>query len=575
MNKPEHGTGRLIERVIPGIGVARTYQRRWLRADLIAGVTIFAMLVPQGMAYGELAGIAPVVGLYTALAALIGYALFGSSRQLMIGPEASSAILVATAIAPIAAGGDPARYAMLATLLAMLVGGLALIAGLARMGFLADFVSKPILIGYISGASFIIISSQLGKLFGIKINGDNVFLKIWNLIKNIGQTSWLTLGIGLFLIAFLVVLRRFAPRVPGAIIVVVVMTLISALLHLDTFGVKVVGQVSAGLPRLAIPDIRFADILALLPPAFFLTLIVFTDAVLTARSFAEKHGEKVDGNRELIGLGAANITSSLLGGFPVAASQSRTGVNDEAGGKTQLVGIVTAALLVVFLLWFTSLLASLPQVALAAIIISAAINLIKFKALQEVYHVRRVEFALALVTFFGVLSVGVLAGILVAVSLSLLVVISRISRPHDAVLGSVEGIDGYHDIDAYANSETVPGLIAYRFDAPLFFANADYFLTQARELIAAAELPIAWFLIDAEAIIDIDVTAVEALKKLYGELDRKGIALVIARASQPLQKMLRRGGLTNLIGTEHIYPTVRTGVQSFLERKRELAEETQ
>ncbi len=570
--KPVPGALHMIETVIPGVRMIRTYQRRWLRADLLAGVTIFAMLVPQGMAYGELAGVAPVAGLYTAIGALVGYALFGSSRRLMLGPEASSAILVAATLAPVAAGSDPASYAMLAAVLALLVGGVALLAGLARIGFIADFVSRPILIGYIIGASFIIIASQLGKLFGIKITADEFFQKIWSVITNIDQTSWLTLGIGLFLIAFLLLLRHFAPKVPGGIIVVVGMTLLSALAHLDQHGVALVGQIPAGLPHPMIPHVKLSDVLNLLLTATTLTLIVFTDVALTARLFAEKHNEKADANRELIGLGGANIVAGLIQGFPVAASQSRTVVNDETGGKTQVVGIIAAICLLIFLQWFTPLLASLPQVALAAIIIAAAVNLINFKPLLEVYRVRPIEFFLALITLLGVLTVGVLYGVLIAVVLALLIVISRISRPHDAVLVSVEGIDGYHDIDAYTGSETVPGLIAYRFDAPLFFANADRFLTQARELIAAAGLGVKWFLIDAEAIIDIDVTAAEMLKKLQSELKRKGIVLAIARTSEPLQRMLKRCGLTDLIGSEHFYPTVGTGVQAFIDRQSVIGE---
>jgi SulP family sulfate permease len=566
MKKSTHSALRYIEMIMPGFRIARTYQRQWLGADLFAGVTIFAMLVPQGMAYGELAGVAPVIGLYTAIGALAGAAIFGSSRRLMIGPESSSALLVAAAVASVAAGSSPARFATLAALLALLVGVVALVAGIARVGFLADFVSKPILIGYITGVSLIMIAGQLGKLFGITIASENFFQTIVEFITRLGQTHILTLMIGLVLLTSLLVLRHFAPKVPGGILVVVIMTIVSARLHLDTYGITVVGPIPSGFPPFRLFDFRFTDVWNLLPSALILTLIVFTDAMLTERSFAEKHGEKVDANRELIGLGAANIASGLLQGFPAAASQSRTAVNDAAGGRTQLVGIVAAALLMVFLFWFTRLLESLPQVALAAIIIGAAINLIDIKPLQKVYRVRRVEFFLALITLIGVLSIGVLAGILVAVALALLIVVSRISRPHDAVLGSVEGVDGYQDIEAYANSETVPGLIAYRFDAPLFFANADYFLTQVRELIAAAVFPVEWMLIDAEAIIDIDVTAIEALSTLQRELEHKGIVLAIARANHPLQEMLKRAGLTERIGLEHLYPTVRTGVQAFLEQ---------
>jgi len=486
MKKSTHYAKRLIKTVMPGLGVARSYQRPWLWADLFAGVTIFAMLVPQAMAYGELAGVAPVFGLYTAIGAALGYALFGSSRRLMIGPESSSALLVAAAVAPVAAG-SPARFVVLTALLALLVGVIALVAGLARFGFLADFVSKPILLGYINGVAVLMIVGQLGKLFGIPIESENVIQQLGELFTHLGQTQVLALTVGLALLVFLLVLRRFAPRMPAALIVVVLMTIISSLFHLSTYGVAVVGTIPSGLPQFGLPDLSLTDAWNLLPSALSLTLIIFTDAVLTARSVAEKQGERVDANRELIGLGAANLASGMLQGFPAAASQSRTAVDNAVGGKTQLVGIVAAALLMAFLLWFTHLLVNLPQIVLAVIIIAAAINLIEIKPLVRVYRLRYVEFSLMLVTFVGVLSIGVLGGILVAVVLALVVVIGRISRPHDAVLGSIEGVDGYQDIEGYSNCEMVPGLIAYRFDAPLFFANADHFLLEVQELIDAAD----------------------------------------------------------------------------------------
>jgi len=563
-----------LEKAIPGIRVARTYERHWLLVDLFAGVTIFAMLVPQGIAYAQLAGVSPVAGLYTAIGAMLGYALFGTSQRLMIGPESTTALIVATAVAPFATGGDPARFALLVTLMALLVGVITLIAGLARFGFLADFVSKPILIGYITGIAIIMIVSQLGKLFGIPIQNENFILQIVELFTHLGQTRILTLVIGLVLLVFLLVLRRFAPRVPGGLIVVVVMTIISAILQLDTYGVAVVGPITPGLPKPGLPDVSLSDVWNLLPPSLILTLIVFTDAVLTARVFADKRGEKVNANRELIGLAASNIISGLFQGFPAGASQSRTAVDDTSGGKTQLVGIVAAALLVAFLLWFTHLLESLPQMVLGVIIIAAAISLIEIKPLLQVYRVRRVEFFLALVTLIGVLIIGVMAGILVAVLLALIVVIGRISRPHDAVLGAVKGVDGYQDIEAYANSETEPGLIVYRFDAPLFFANADYFLNQVQELIDEAIPSIDWLLIDAEAIVDIDVTAVEALSKLQSELEGKGVVMAIARASQPSQEILQRAGLTERIGSSYFFPTVRTGVRAFNEQQEELTGES-
>lgn len=392
---------RWVETVFPCLRVARTYQRRWLRADLFAGLAIFALLVPQGMAYGELAGVAPVAGLYTAIAALIGAAVFGSLRRLIFGPESSSALLVAATVAPLAAGGGAARFAALASLLALLVGCIALAAGLARFGFLADFVSRPILLGYIAGVSLMMLVGQLGKLFGIPLTNEQFFPMIAELVSRLGQTHVLTLGIGLALLAFLLLLRRFAPHVPGSVIVVALAALVSALLGLERYGITVVGTLPSGFPQLSLPGLRLADVWTLLPLALILTLIMFTDAALTERSFAQKQGEQVDVNRVLIGLAAANLAAGLLRGFPAAASQSRTAVNEAAGGKTPLVGLVAAVLLVVFLLWFTRLLASLPQVALASIIVVAALNLIEVKPILKVYRVRRVEFLLAIIALLG------------------------------------------------------------------------------------------------------------------------------------------------------------------------------
>jgi len=547
--------------------LARTYQLRWLRSDLLAGATMFAVLVPQGMAYGELAGVAPVAGLYTAFIAMLFYALFASSRYLMIGPESTTAILVAASVGPLVAGGDPVRYATLVAMVTIMVGVIAIIAGIARMGFIADFVSKPILIGYMDGAALIIIGSQLGKLFGIKTQGNAFFDKLWSIITQLGQTQWLTLAIGLILIALLIILRRISPKIPGAIIVVVLSTLASWLFHLDTHGVSVVGQIPAGLPKPTFPDIQFGDIGSLLPAAFSLTLLAYVTGIIPARAIAEKKREKLDANQEFIAMGVANLAAGFSQGFIAAGSQSRTGVNDAAGGKTQLVSLVAAVLLFIFLLWFTPLLQWLPLVALAAIVIVAAAATLQINPVRALFKVRATEGYLALATFIGVLVVGVLGGIILAVILSLLLIIQKLMRPHDAVLGAIEGIDGFHAIEQHESSETIPGLIVYRFDAPLFFANGNYFVKQARQLVADAETPVEWFLVDAERIFDIDVTAAEACRALLDEFDRQGIVLAIARASQAAYQMLERTGLVDRIGAGHFFPTVRTGVWAYLDRK--------
>jgi SulP family sulfate permease len=546
---------------------ARAYQLHWLRSDMIAGATIFAVLVPQGMAYGQLAGVTPVAGLYTAYIAMIFFALFASSRYVMIGPDSTTAILVAASVAPLAAGGDPARYATLVALLTMMVGVIALIAGILRMGFIADFVSKPILIGYIDGAALIIIESQLGKLFGIQTLGNTFLDKLWSIIIQLGHTQWLTLAIGLTLIALLVILRRISPKIPGAILVVVLSTFASWWFHLDEHGVSILGQIPAGLPKPTIPNIQFGDIGNLLPAAFSLTLLAYVAGIIPARVIAEKKREKLDANQECIALGVANLAAGFSQGFIVAGSQSRTSVNDDAGGKTQLVSLVAAVLLITFLLWFTPLLQTLPLVALAAIVIVAAAATLQVNPVRNLFKVRATEAYLALATFIGVLLVGVLGGIILAVILSLLLIIQKLMRPNDAVLGAIEGIDGFHAIDQHVRGETIPGLIVNRFDAPLFFANANYFVKHARQLIAEAETPVEWFLLDAERVFDMDITSADVIRTLLDEFEREKIVLAIARASQPVYHMLERTDLADRIGTKHFFPTVRTGVRAFLERE--------
>jgi SulP family sulfate permease len=528
---------------------------------------MFAVLAPQGMAYGELAGVTPVAGLYTAYIAMIFYALFASSRYLMIGPESTTAILVAASVAPLVAGGDPARYATLVAMLTIMVGVIAIIAGILRMGFIADFVSKPILIGYMDGAALIIIESQLGKLFGIKTAGTNFFDKLWSIIIQLGQIQWLTLAIGLTLIALLIILRRISPKIPGAIIVLILSTFASWLFHLDTYGVSVLGPIPVGLPKPTLPNIQFGDIGNLLPAAFSLTLLAYVTGIIPARVIAEKKREKLDANQEFIAMGVANLASGFSQGFIAAGSQSRTGVNDAAGGKTQLVGLVAAVLLIIFLLWFTPLLQMLPLVALAAIVIVAAAATLQINPVRDLFKVRATEGYLALATFIGVLLVGVLGGIILAVILSLLLIIQKLMRPNDAVLGAIEGIDGFHAIDQHVRGETIPGLIVYRFDAPLFFANANYFVKHARQLISEAGTPVEWFLIDAERVFDMDITSADVIRILLDEFESEKIVLAFARASQPVSQMLERTGLADRIGTEHFFPTVRTGVQAFLERE--------
>jgi SulP family sulfate permease len=566
MNKPTLPTTG-IARFIPGLALFKGVSSTLLRTEFVVAITLFAVLVPSAMAYGDLAGVTPVAGLYVALGAMVMYALFGTSRQVSMGPEATSAIMTAAAVAPLA-GGDPVRYAALAAMTAILVGVMALLARVARLGFITDFLSKPILVGYILGATLIVIGSQLGKMFGIKLEADKFFQQVVEMISRLDEAHLLTVAIGVVCMAALFLMRRINRALPGPLIVVVVAIIVSVVFDLEAMGVAIVGEVPAGLPSLAIPAVSLQDIFALLPAALALTILIYADEILTARVFAAKHGQKTDANQEFVAIGMANIGAGFLTGFPAALSASRTSVSDQMGGKTQWVGLIAAVLTIIFLLFLTPLLAPLPTVALGAIIIVASLGLIDLAAFRFLRQVRPAEFWLAVVTAFGVLTVGILAGILVAVMLSLINVIYHISRPHDALLDELDASGGtvYRGVADKETALTEPGLIVYRFDAPLVFANAGFFTERLEELIANAGAGLKCVVLDAEAISDFDSTAAEALETLDADLERRGVELWIARANQPLRDLLQVTGLTKRLGKDNLYPSVRAAVMAYHDR---------
>jgi SulP family sulfate permease len=553
-----------IARFIPGLALIKSFSPALLRTEFVVAITVVAVLVPSAMAFGDLAGVTPVAGLYVALAAMVMYALFGTSKQVIMGPEATSAIMTATAVAPLA-GGDAARYAALAALLALLVGVVALLARVAKLGFITDLLSKPVLVGYILGAALIVIGSQLGKMFGIKLESDKFFQQVVELISRLDETHLLTFAIGVVCVAALLIIRRVNRKLPGPLIVVVFAIIASAVLGWEAQGVAVVGAVPPGLPKITIPAITVSDIFALLPAALALTILIYADEILTSRVFAAKHGQKVDANQEFVALGMANIGAGFLMGFPAALSASRTTVSDQMGGKTQWVGLIAAALTIIFLLFLTPLLAPLPTAALGAVIIVASLGLIDLAAFRFLRQVRPAEFWLAVVTALGVLMVGVLAGILVAVVLSLIMLLYRIARPHDALLDDVDAAGGtvYRGVSDKATALTEPGLIVYRFDAPLVFANAAFFTERLAALVANAGPELKCVILDAEPISDFDSTAAEALETLDVDLERLGADLWIARANGPLRELLTATGLMKRLGTEHIYPSVRAAVVAY------------
>jgi len=553
-----------IARFIPGLALVKGFCPSLLRQELVVAVTVFAVLVPSAMAFGDLAGVTPVAGLYVALGAMVMYALFGTAKQVVMGPEATSAILTATAVAPLA-GGDPVRYAALAAAMAILVGVFALLARVARLGFITDFLSKPILVGYIFGATLIVIGSQLGKLFGIKLESDQFFQQVAELIRRLDETHLLTFVIGIVCMAALFLMRRINRTLPGPLIIVVLTIILSYVLDWQAKGVAIVGAVPAGLPKITVPAVNFQDILALLPAALALTILIYADEVLTARVFASKHGQKIDANQEFVAIGMANIGAGFLTGFPAAISASRTTVNDQMGGKSQWVGLIAVVLTIVFLLFLTPLLAPLPTVALGAIIIVASSGLIDLAAFRFLRQVRSGEFWLAVVTALGVLTVGVLQGILVAVMLSLINVLYHIRRPYDALLDDVnaEGGTVYRGVADKETALTEAGLIVYRFDAPLVFANAAFFSERLEELIANAGEGLKCVILDAEAISDFDSTAAEALENLDATMERLGVELWVARANKPLRDLLLATGLMQRIGQDNIHPSVRAAVAAY------------
>jgi sulfate permease, SulP family len=548
--------------VVPGLADLRRYERAQLRTDVIAGVTIAAVAVPAGLGMGELAGLTAVAGLYATLLPLAAYSLFGSSRQLVVGPEGALAALTAATLAPLAAG-DPARYAALAAMLALLVGGILVVSSLLRLGFMADFLGKPVLIGYINGIALIIIASQLGKLFGLDIESDDFFPTLEEFFRELGKSHWSTVLLSAGLLALIFVLRRVVPMVPATLVAVVVAGVLSELFDFEGRGIAVVGDIAAGLPDLGLPDVGLDDVTDLALPAVGLALVAFGDTVATARTYAAKNRYEVDANRELAGLGASSIAAGFSQAFPVSASGSRTALNDSSGGSSQVVCLIAAAIVAVIAAVATPLIEPLPKAVLGVVVVAAAIGLLDFHGIVRLRRVRDAEAGLAVAALAGVLVFGVLGGLAFAVALSIGVFVYRSVRPHDAVLGSADDVDRYVDVERVPVAHVVPGLIVYRFDAPLYFPNALYFRDQVRELVDSADPPPRWLVLNAEAVVYIDSTAVDMLRELQRELADRGIVFAIARAKGMLRDVFDSTGLTRAIGSEHLFPSVRAAVRAF------------
>lgn len=540
----------------------RGYDRANLRGDLPAGFTVAAYLIPQVMAYAQIAGLSPAAGLWAAVAALCLYAFLGSSSQLSVGPESTTALLTAAALAPLAAGSAE-RYVALAALLAFMVGVICLVAAALRLGVLADLLSKPVLIGYLAGVALLMMVGQLGHLTRVDVDGNSAADQLSSWWGNRDEVHLPTLLTAASVLALLLVLQHWRPRSPAPLIAVLTATAAAAAFRLGDHGVAVVGAIPTAPVTPDLATVSWADVRLLLAPALAITIVGFTDNVLTARAFAGRRNESIAGNRELVALGAANVGAGAIGGFPVSSSGSRTALGDAVGSCTQLYSLVAAGSVVLTLMIFSDVLADFPIAALGALVVYAAWRLIEFTEFRRLGRFRRSELVLALATLSGVLALGVRDGILAAVGLSLIDLLRRVARPHDAVQGFVPGLAGMHDIDDYPQARQVSGLLVYRYDSPLFFANAEDFHRRLLEAFRATDPRPTWVVLNVEAVIEIDATAAEVLERLHVELSAQGVVLALARVKHALRRDLDAAGLTARIGEAQFFPTLPTAVDAF------------
>ena len=529
-----------------------------------------AYLIPQCLAYGELAGLPPIHGLWAALAPLLLYAWLGSSPQLSVGPESTTALLTAAAIAPLAAG-NAAAAVPLASLLALLVGMVCCVGAVGRLGFLADLLSRPILVGYLSGLALILISAQAGRMLGIPLQGDTPLTVIHELLGRMGEIHGPTVLVGLGVLLFLIVVPARFPRAPAPLLAMLLAVAAVGLGHLEQRGVAVIGAIPAGLPSLAPPAIVSAEaVKRLAAAAVGIALVGYSDNVLTARAFAARSGSRINANRELLALGVVNLANGVLQGFPVSSSASRTALGASLGSRSQRYSLVALAVVLVALLALRPLLAMFPRAALGAVVIAAAVRLIDLGEFRRMLHFKPSEFRLAVVTLLGVLLTDPLVGVGLAVALSVIDLFARLMRPHDAVMGQVPDLAGLHDVNDWEGARTIPGLVIYRYDAPLCFANAEHFRSRALAAIAAETSPVQWFVLNAEAIVEIDITAADVLLELQQTLTAQGIVVGFARVKQDLYRQLQRAGVVDAVGADRFFPTLPTAVAAFQARPAKL-----
>ena len=549
-----------LTNLAPGLARLREYRKEWLRDDVAAGLSVAAVALPVAIAYAELAGFPPVVGLYASILPLVVYAVFGTSRQLIVNPDAATCAMVAAIVAPLA-GGDAALYSSLAVSLAVFAGLVCIVAGFFRLGFIADFLGKPVLVGFMNGIAISIVLGQLGKVFGFPIESGSILPRLAEFISKLPATHVPTLAVGVVTFVLMWAIRRFYPKLPAPLIAVAVAVALVKAMALDEAGVAVVGEVPAGLPSLGWTPIPPVHLMPLLAGAAGLALVSFTSGMVTARSFAARNRYEIDVDREFIALGACNVAAGLSQGFAVTGADSRTAVGDVMGGKTQVTGLVAAATIAVVLLFLTGPLRYLPTAALGAVLITAGLGLFDWPALVRFARIREGEFLVCVAATLGVVAIGALQGITISIGLAMLVLLIRSSRPADALLGRVEGRQGFYDIAHFEGARAVPGLILYRFTASLIFYNANYF--KRRVLAAVDGDPGAkWLILDGSSIIHLDSTGADTLVTLAEELSLRGTRLAIAAPHPQVRRMLESSGALEHLGPDAVIRSLRSAVEA-------------
>ncbi|UPT96396.1 sulfate permease [Bradyrhizobium barranii subsp. apii] len=555
-----------MKRWLPGLDTLRRYEAAWLPHDIFAGIVLATMLVPVGIAYAAASGLPGIYGLYATIVPLLAYALFGPSRILVLGPDSALAAILLGVIAPLAQG-DPLRAVTLAGMMAIVSGTVCILAGVARLGFITELLSKPIRYGYMNGIALTVLISQLPKLFGFSIESEGPLRSLWAIVSAIlgGRINWVAFAIGLATLIVILLLRN-NKRVPGLLIAVVGATLVVGVLDLGTqYGVKVLGPLPQGLPGFVVPWITSSDLVPVLIGGCAVAMVSFADTSVLSRAYAARLGSRVDPNQEMVGLGAANLATGFFQGFPISSSSSRTLVAEAAGARTQLTSVVGALAIALLLLVAPSLLQHLPTAALAAVVIASAIGLIEVADLKRIYRIQRWEFWLAIVCFVGVAVLGVIPGIGLAIAIAIIEFLWDGWRPHSAVLGRAHGVKGYHDITRYPDARRVPGLVLFRWDAPLFFANAEFFRERVLDAVATSPTPVRWLVVAAEPVTSVDVTACDVVAELDRSLHAQGIEFCFAELKDPVKDKLKRFGLFAQLGENYFFPTIGVAVARYLE----------